>query len=100
MPRHRGARMTDRTIEDRVRAVIVDQLGVAADRVTAEAGFVDDLGAESVDAIELVLAFEEEFGQDIPDAEAEKLHRVGDVVRYIEEGRGVKGARREDRVRE
>jgi acyl carrier protein len=77
--------MSDKSIEARVKDIIVDQLGVNADQVTTEAKFVEDLGADSLDTVELVMAFEEEFGIDVPDEEAEKLQSVGDVVRYVEE---------------
>lgn len=77
--------MSDKSIEDRVKDIIVDQLGVNADQVTLEAKFIEDLGADSLDTVELVMAFEEEFGIDVPDEEAEKLQSVGDVVRYVED---------------
>ena len=77
--------MSDKSIEARVKDIIVDQLGVNADQVTPEAKFVEDLGADSLDTVELVMALEEEFGQEIPDEEAEKLQSVGDVIKYIEE---------------
>ena len=75
----------EKTIEDRVKEIIVEQLGVNADQVTSEAKFIEDLGADSLDTVELVMALEEEFGQEIPDEEAEKLQSVGDVIKYIEE---------------
>ena len=75
--------MSDKSIEDRVKDIIVDQLGVNADQVTLEAKFIEDLGADSLDTVELVMAFEEEFEIDVPDEEAEKLQSVGDVVPYI-----------------
>ncbi len=75
----------DTSIEQRVRKIIVDQLGVKEDQVTAEAKFIEDLGADSLDTVELVMALEEEFGQEIPDEEAEKLQSVGDVIKYIED---------------
>ncbi len=78
--------MADETnIEQKVRDIIVEQLGVNADQVTIEAKFIEDLGADSLDTVELVMAFEEEFGIEVPDEEAEKLLTVGDVVRYIED---------------
>ena len=77
--------MSDKSIEDRVKDIIVDQLGVNADQVTPEAKFVEDLGADSLDTVELVMAFEEEFDIEVPDEEAEKLQSVGDVIRYVEE---------------
>ena len=74
--------MSDPT-EAKVREIIVDELGVEADKVTLEASFVDDLGADSLDTVELVMAFEEEFGMDIPDEDAEQMQTVGDAVSYI-----------------
>ena len=73
------------TAEARVREIIVEELGVEADKVTPEASFVDDLGADSLDTVELVMALEEEFGIDIPDEDAEKMRTVGDAIAYIEE---------------
>ena len=70
--------------EERVKQIIVDQLGVAAEQVTPEASFIDDLGADSLDTVELVMAFEEEFGIEIPDEDAEKITRVKEAVEYIE----------------
>ena len=75
--------MSDKSIEARVKDIIVDQLGVNADQVTPEAKFIEDLGADSLDTVELVMAFEEEFDIEVPDEEAEKLQSVGDVVTYI-----------------
>jgi acyl carrier protein len=81
--------MSDKkSIEDRVRDIIVDQLGVNADQVTLEAKFIEDLGADSLDTVELVMAFEEEFEIEVPDEEAEKLQSVGDVVTYIQKSQG------------
>lgn len=71
-------------IADKVKAIVVEQLGVAEDQVTPEAKFVEDLGADSLDQVELVMALEEEFNADIPDEEAEKLTTVGDAIAYIE----------------
>ncbi|MCY3548627.1 MAG: acyl carrier protein [Gemmatimonadetes bacterium] len=76
------------TAEARVKEIIVDELGVEADKVTLEASFVDDLGADSLDTVELVMAFEEEFGIDIPDEDAEQMRTVGDAVSYIQENAG------------
>ena len=73
------------SIEDRVRDLIVEQLGVNADQVKPEASFIDDLGADSLDTVELVMAFEEEFGIDIPDEDAEKMSTVSDAIKYLEE---------------
>ena len=72
------------TIEERVKKVVVDQLGVSEDQVTMEASFVDDLGADSLDTVELVMALEEEFDAEIPDDKAESIVRVKDAVDYIE----------------
>ena len=71
-------------LEDRVRDLIVDQLGVSADEVKKEASFIDDLGADSLDTVELIMAFEEEFGIEIPDEDAEKMSTVGDAIDYLE----------------
>lgn len=70
-------------LEDKVKDIIVEQLGVNADQVKPEASFIDDLGADSLDTVELVMAFEEEFGADIPDEDAEKLTTVGAVIEYM-----------------
>ena len=69
---------------EKVKAVIVEQLGVDEDQVTLDASFADDLGADSLDTVELIMAFEEEFGVEIPDDQAEKIKTVKDVVDYIE----------------
>ena len=71
-------------IEAKVKDIIVEQLGVSADQVKPEAKFIEDLGADSLDTVELVMAFEEEFGIEVPDEDAEKLQSVGDVVSYVE----------------
>ena len=70
-------------IEARVKKIVVEQLGVKEDEVTAEASFVDDLGADSLDTVELVMALEEEFETEIPDEDAEKIVTIKDAVRYI-----------------
>ena len=70
--------------EQKVKDIIVEQLGVNAEEVTRDASFIDDLGADSLDTVELVMAFEEEFNAEIPDEEAEKLKTVGDVIDYIQ----------------
>jgi acyl carrier protein len=80
--------MSDKSIEARVKDIIVDQLGVNADQVTPEAKFVEDLGADSLDTVELVMAFEEEFDIEVPDEEAEKLQAVSDVISYITSQQG------------
>lgn len=72
-------------IADRVKEIIVEQLSVNAEEVTPEAKFLEDLGADSLDIVELVMAFEEEFDLDIPDEDAEKIRTVGDAVNYISE---------------
>jgi acyl carrier protein len=77
--------MADKPIDQRVKDIIVEQLGVKPDQVTPEAKFVEDLGADSLDIVELIMALEEEFGIEVPDEQAEKLLNVGDVTRYIEE---------------
>jgi acyl carrier protein len=74
--------------QDKIRQIIADQLGVKKEEVTDGAKFVDDLGADSLDTVELVMALEEEFGIEIPDEDAEKLATVGDALRYIEEKSG------------
>jgi acyl carrier protein len=79
--------MAEKTTEQRVKEIIVEQLGVNPDQVTPDAKFIEDLGADSLDTVELVMALEEEFGYEIPDEEAEKLQSVGDVIKYIEEAR-------------
>jgi len=71
-------------VSDRVKKIIVDQLGVEEETVTPEASFVDDLGADSLDTVELVMALEEEFGIEIPDEDAEKITRVKEAIEYIE----------------
>lgn len=78
-------------IEKKVKECIVSQLGVNEEEVTGEASFIDDLGADSLDIVELVMAFEEAFGIDIPDEDAEKIRTVGDAVRYVTE-KGAKEA--------
>lgn len=69
---------------DRVKDIVVEQLGVAAEEVKPEASFVEDLGADSLDVVELVMALEDKFGVEIPDADAEKIATVGEAVKYIE----------------
>ena len=72
-------------VVQKVKSIIAEQLGVKAEEVTDSASFVDDLGADSLDTVELVMALEEEFGIEIPDEDAEKMTNVGEAVRYIEE---------------
>ena len=71
-------------VEDRVRELLVDQLGVSAEQVTPEASFIDDLGADSLDTVELIMALEEEFEIEIPDEEAEKIVTVGDAIAHLQ----------------
>ncbi len=75
-------------VADRVKSIIVEQLGVDEEEVTFEASFTDDLGADSLDIVELVMAFEEEFGIEIPDEEAEKISNVREAVDYIQNNAG------------
>ena len=77
--------MADASIEEKVKNIIVEQLGVGEDQVKPEAKFIEDLGADSLDTVELVMAFEEEFDITVPDEDAEKLTSVGEVIAYIEE---------------
>ena len=77
--------MSSEEIFDKVKEIIVEQLGVAENTVTMEASFIDDLGADSLDIVELVMALEEEFDLEIPDGDAEKIVSVSDVVDYIKE---------------
>lgn len=71
-------------LKDKVKDIIVEQLGVDAAEVTESASFIDDLGADSLDTVELVMAFEEEFDIEIPDEDAEKMNTVGDAMQYLE----------------
>ena len=71
------------SVEEKVKEIIIEQLGVEASQVTPEAKFVDDLGADSLDTVELVMALEEEFGLEIPDEDAEKITSVGEAIKYI-----------------
>ena len=77
-------------VQDKITEIIVEQLGVKPEEVVPEASFVDDLGADSLDTVELVMAFEEEFGTEIPDEDAEKIQTVGDAIKYIDEKSGQK----------
>ena len=77
--------MSDKSIADRIKDIIVEQLGVNADQINPGAKFIEDLGADSLDIVELIMALEEEFGTEIPDEQAEKLQTVGDVAKYIED---------------
>ena len=71
-------------VGEKIKKIIVDHLGVDASKVTDEASFIDDLGADSLDTVELVMAFEEEFGAEISDSEAEKILTVGDAIKFVE----------------
>ena len=77
-------------LEQRVKDIIAEELGVEKDKLTAEASFMEDLGADSLDTVELVMAFEKEFDLDIPDEEAEKLRTVGDALSYLHSRLGSK----------
>ncbi|MBP5787067.1 MAG: acyl carrier protein [Kiritimatiellae bacterium] len=70
-------------LQDKITDIIVERLGVNKEQVTPEASFIEDLGADSLDIVELVMGFEEEFGESIPDEDAEKLKKVGDVIEYL-----------------
>lgn len=72
-------------VEDKIREIIIEQLGVTAEEVVPEASFIDDLGADSLDIVELVMAIEEEFGLEIPDEDAERMQNIGDAISYVEE---------------
>ena len=75
------------SIEEKVQKIVCEQLGVSAEEVKLEASFIDDLGADSLDTVELVMAFEEEFELEIPDEEAENIQTVGEAISYIEENK-------------
>jgi acyl carrier protein len=77
--------MMAESTEARVKEIIINELGVEPEKVTNDASFVEDLGADSLDTVELVMAFEEEFGIEIPDEDAENLQTVGDAIRYLQE---------------
>ncbi len=81
--------MTDMSqLEEKVKDIIVEELGVEREKLAAEASFMEDLGADSLDTVELVMAFEKEFDIDIPDEEAEKMGTVGDAMKYLHEKMG------------
>lgn len=75
-------------IADRVKKIVVDHLGVEPEKVTPKANFIDDLGADSLDTVELVMAFEEEFNVEIPDDAAETIQTVGDAIKFLEKNAG------------
>jgi acyl carrier protein len=75
-------------VEEKVKDIIAEELGVEREKLTSEASFMEDLGADSLDTVELVMAFEKEFDIDIPDEEAEKLRTVGDALKYLHEKLG------------
>ena len=75
-------------IVERVKAIIVEQLGVTAEEVTPEASFIEDLGADSLDIVELIMALEEEYEMEIPDEDAEKIQTVRDVITYVQSKQG------------
>ncbi len=77
--------MTEQEIFEKLKKIIVEQLGASQESITMEATFVDDLSADSLDIVELIMSIEEEFEMEIPDSEAEKIVTVGDVVKYIQE---------------
>lgn len=77
--------MTNAEIEEKVKIAVIDKLGVEDSKVTSDASFINDLGADSLDTVELVMKFEEEFDIKIPDEDAEKIQKVGDAVNYISE---------------
>ena len=77
-------------VEEKVKDIIVEELGVEREKLTSEASFMEDLGADSLDTVELVMAFEKEFDIDIPDEDAEKLRTVGDALRYLQDKMGAK----------
>ena len=84
MAERMGTRVDNSEVFEKVKSIIVEVLGVDADEITPEASFLDDLGADSLDIVELVMAIEDKFGLEIPDEDAEKIATVGDAVRYIQ----------------
>ena len=76
--------VTNPSIEERVKKIVCDQMGTTPDKITAETSFINDLGADSLDTVELVMEFEDEFEINIPDEDAEKIQTVGDAINYIE----------------
>ena len=77
--------MSEQSVEERVINIVCDQLGTSRDKIAPETSFINDLGADSLDTVELVMEFEDEFGINIPDEDAEKIQTVGDAVKYIQE---------------
>ena len=77
--------MSEQSVEERVVNIVCDQLGTSRDKISPETSFINDLGADSLDTVELVMEFEDEFGINIPDEDAEKIQTVGDAVKYIQE---------------
>jgi acyl carrier protein len=77
--------VSEQSVEERVSNIVCDQLGTSRDKISLETSFINDLGADSLDTVELVMEFEDEFGINIPDEDAEKIQTVGDAVRYIQE---------------
>jgi acyl carrier protein len=77
-------------VEEKIKSIIAEQLGVKVEEVTPQASFIDDLGADSLDTVELIMALEEEFSVEIPDEDAEKMTTVGDAIKYIEEKATIK----------
>ncbi|MEY2983194.1 MAG: acyl carrier protein [Planctomycetota bacterium] len=77
--------MSEQSVEERVSNIVCDQLGTSRDKISLETSFINDLGADSLDTVELVMEFEDEFGINIPDEDAEKIQTVGDAVKYIQE---------------
>jgi len=75
-------------VEDKIKSIIAEQLGVKVEEVTPQSSFIDDLGADSLDTVELIMALEEEFNVEIPDEDAEKMTTVGDAIKYIDEKKG------------
>ena len=75
-------------VQEKVKKIVADHLGIEVEKVTEESSFIDDLGADSLDTVELVMAFEEEFGSEISDSEAEKILTVGDAIKFIESRSG------------
>ena len=84
----RNMAMDMKQLEEKVKDIIVEELGVERDKLKPEASFMEDLGADSLDTVELVMAFEKEFDSDIPDEEAEKLRTVGDAMKYLHDKMG------------